>query len=86
MKINMIRFIACFGVLLVGMFSSLMLFLIAAFIYAISFASLELIIIAGAIDAYYGLTTDQWPLSTLSVLVVVILVEWIRPHISLYNE
>ena len=82
----MIRSIAIAGVLLVGVFSPLGLFVLASTIYAVSFSSLELIIIAGIIDAYYGYTIAYLPISTFSVLVVVVIVEWVRPSISLYNQ
>ncbi len=82
----MIRFVACLGVLLIGMFSPLGLFLVAALIYAISFSSIEVIIIAGFIDAYYGSISGFMPVSTMSVLAIVVIVEWMRPAISLYNK
>lgn len=54
--------------------------------YALRYTAYELIVLAAAIDAYYGLGFTIVPFYTLIACVSLISIEWIKPRISVYNE
>ena len=61
----------------------LMLFVV---LYALKWSAYELIVLGVLIDGYFGFTIHEWPLYTISIVIVVIGVEFIRPRLSFYTE
>jgi hypothetical protein len=59
---------------------------VCALAYALRYTAYELILLAAAIDAYYGLGFTIVPYYTMVVCVSLILIEWIKPQISVYNQ
>ncbi len=60
---------------------------VCALAYALRYTAYELIFVAAGIDAFYGaggiLTVPYYILITSAVL---ILIEWVKPYISVYNQ
>lgn len=53
--------------------------------YAFKWSGYELIVLGMLVDGYFGFTIHEWPLYTISIVIVVIGVELIRPRLSLYT-
>lgn len=63
------------------------LYAIAAIAYALRYTAYELIIIGVLVDAFYGSSTHLLiPYYTMATCIGLILMEWIKPRISLYNQ
>ncbi len=60
---------------------------VCALAYALRYTAYELIFVGAAIDAFYGtggiLTVPYYTLVTSACL---ILIEWVKPFISVYNQ
>lgn len=54
-------------------------------LHALSWFAIELLVIAAAIDAYFGVA-HMMPYYTLSAFVIVAAAEWIKPHLSFYSD
>ncbi len=68
-------------------FAPTWVFVIASLLYALYFTAYELIILALCIDAYYGnLGTSFIPYYVLITSASLIFIEWVKPHISVYNQ
>jgi hypothetical protein len=62
------------------------IYMLCALVYALFFTAYELIILAVFIDAYYGLTgISLVPYYTLITAACLLIIEWIKPHISVYT-
>lgn len=62
-------------------------YVIAALVYALYFTAYELIILALCIDAYYGnFGISLVPYYVLATSVCLVCIEWVKPHISVYNK
>jgi len=62
-------------------------FIICAFLYAFRFTAYELIAVCVFIDGMYGTGYQLWvPYYTIITCGVLLCIEWVKPHISLYNE
>jgi hypothetical protein len=59
---------------------------LCALAYALKYTAYELILLAAAIDAYYGLGFTLVPYYTIVTCVSLLLIEWIKPRISVYNQ
>jgi hypothetical protein len=57
-----------------------------ALLYAFRYTAYELLFLAALIDSFYG--TGGWsvPYYTLVAAAALIFIEWLKPHISLYND
>lgn len=60
--------------------------IIAGLIYALRYTAYELILIAFSIDAFYGLHTPLLPYYTITAVLGLIFIEWLKPHLSVYNQ
>lgn len=54
------------------------------FVYGIFFPGIELLLLAAMIDVYFG--TVGYPLVTAVVGVGLVLILWLRPQFSFYND
>ncbi len=54
--------------------------------YLLYYAGIELLFVALLVDGYFGFERTDWPLYTLVVLVLIIVVQFLRPYISVYNR
>ena len=81
----MVRFLLLLGVTCVASVAPTALFIVCALAYALRYTAYELIVIAAAIDAYYGMGTSV-PYYTICTILGVLIIEWMKPRISLYNE
>lgn len=61
-------------------------FAVCAFAYALRYTAYELIIVAATIDAYYGLGYTMIPYYTIITCIGLLIIEWIKPRISVYNQ
>lgn len=59
---------------------------LCAFAYALRYTAYELLVLAAAIDAYYGLGEYAVPYYLFTAIAVLFFLEWIKPRISVYNE
>lgn len=82
----MIRIVCFLGVALLGIIAPTGVFVVFALAYALRYTAYELMIIAVSIDAYYGLGYATVPYYTIATTVGLLLIEWIKPRISVYNE
>ena len=81
----MIRFCAACILLFLSTLLSPWLLLPFAILHAFSWFAFELIIIAAAIDAYFGVLYVA-PYYTISALGLVVLAEWVKPRLSVYAD
>ena len=59
---------------------------LGAIAYALTYTAYELIILAVFLDAFYGMGSRfSLPLYTLVVVCGLIIIESVKPHISVYN-
>lgn len=63
------------------------LLILCLFVYALRYTAYELIALGFIIDGLYGF---GYPLSlpyyTLGIVIGLICIEWLKPHISVYNQ
>lgn len=60
---------------------------ICACAYALRYTAYELIILAMCIDGFYGIGSPILiPYYTIVACIGLIVIEWIKPHISVYNQ
>jgi hypothetical protein len=58
---------------------------LCAFFYALRYTAYELLILACAIDAFYGAGAIAIPYYTIFTALTLVIVEWLKPRFSLYN-
>lgn len=80
-----IRLLLFIAVLLCAVVAPTWLLAALAVVYAFRYTAYELIFVAAAIDAFYGTGTHIVPYYTISFVLLLICIEWIKPRISLYN-
>ncbi len=80
-----LRLFLCIGLVLIAVAAPTIVFALCACAYALRYTAYELVCIAAAIDAYYGAGTII-PYYTLCACAGLLIIEWIKPRISLYNE
>lgn len=83
----MIRILLFVIVIVTAVIAPTIIFAVCALFYALKYTAYELIIVAASIDAYYS--TMEYPLIPYYTLIVcfsLILIEWIKPRISVYNQ
>lgn len=82
-----IRYLFFILVCVSGSFAPVWLYILLAFLYALRYTAYELIVLATIFDAYYGMqTVFLIPVYTLGVTFGLLLLEWVKPHISVYNQ
>lgn len=77
-----------FGFIVLFILSTLvhpLILLPLAVLHALSWRAYELLIIAVCADAYFGVSYE-WPYYTLVTICILLMAEWIKPHLSFYNE
>ena len=84
----MISRILFFGALLCATaFIPVWLYVSAAVLYALFYTGYELIILGACIDSYYGFSGVTFlPYYTICTAIGLLLIEWVKPHISVYNQ
>jgi hypothetical protein len=81
------RVIFFFIVLCLATVAPTWVFVISALVYALYFTAYELILLALCIDAYYGnFSITIVPYYVLITSASLIFIEWVKPHISVYNQ
>lgn len=78
------RIIAYIALLYVSIHVSPLLVLPLVLVYLCLWSGYELLVGAFLIDAYFGVTAP-WPVYTLGVTVVMVLIEWLRPRLAFYT-
>ena len=78
-----ISLFTCMAVLTV--FAPVWLLAVCAFLYALRFTAYELLVLAACIDAYYG-GFVAIPYYTLVAALTLLIVEYIKPRLIVYNE
>jgi hypothetical protein len=73
-------------ILVVAVVAPTAVLVVCALAYALRYTAYELIFIAAAIDAYYGLGGMTLPYYTFCTCAALILIEWVKPFISVYNQ
>jgi len=81
-----IRLILFAGLCIVALIAPTGILAVCALAYALRYTAYELLLIAAAIDAYYGLGFTIVPYYTIVSCVCLIFIEWIKPRISVYNQ
>ena len=63
------------------------LFALCVVLYALRYTAYELILLMAIIDALYGIGYDvHIPYYTIVTTVGLICIEWVKPHIWVYNQ
>ena len=61
--------------------------IVCAFLYALKYTAFELIILAFLLDGLYGdLSLFGVPVYTTAVVIGLLIVEWVKPRIFVYNQ
>lgn len=82
----MIRiFLFCILIIL-GFSGPVWLFIPMVLVYIFIYTSAEVVCLAACIDAYYGYGSSLPYLYTLSTAAVLLVMQILRPHISVYNQ
>jgi len=79
------RWIAGIIILTVSIFVPPLVILPLAILHALSWFALELVVFAVLIDVYFGVGSI-WPYYTLAALLIVFVVEYIKPYLTFYSE
>ena len=79
------RLIAGLIIFVVSIFVPPLVILPLAILHALSWFALELIVFAALIDIYFGVVSDL-PYYTLSAIVIVLVVEYLKPYLTFYSE
>ena len=82
----MIRFIFFSSIFILGVVGPFVVFIVGACVYALRYTAYELIVLAGMIDAYYGIQYPAFPKYTLIAIGGIFLLEWLKRQLSVYNE
>ena len=61
-------------------------FALVAALYALVYVGVELLFVSFCIDAFFNYNTNHWPMFTLGTLVFLLLIQLVRPHISIYKR
>jgi len=86
MKNNLAR-VLIFSVLIITGFSGpVWIFGIGLFGYIFLYSGLEVLILAAAIDAYFGYASDSWFMYTILTATGLLIVQWLKPYLSVYNQ
>jgi len=80
-----IRLLLCIALVVCAVVLPVWLFAIAAFAYALYYTAYELLLITALLDAFYG-GGIFIPYYTIACAVVLIMLEWVKPRLSVYNE
>lgn len=86
MKNNIVRVILFLVLVFVGFSGPVWLFIIGVAGYIFMYLGYEIIILAAAIDAYFGYASDGWFVYTILVSVGLFCMQWLKPHLSVYNQ
>jgi len=86
MKKNLLRILFFITLICTGFTGPLWLFAAGTVIYIFMYLGIEVIILAVAIDAYFGFGSDGWFMYTICTSVVLFLLQWAKPHLSVYNQ
>jgi hypothetical protein len=62
------------------------IFIVGAVGYILVYRGLEIVVLAAAIDAYFGYASDTWYMYTLFTAVGLLLAQWLQPYLSVYNQ
>ncbi len=81
-----VRLILFVGLCVIALVAPTAVLAVCALAYALRYTAYELILVAATIDAYYGLGFTIVPYYTIVTCVCLVLVEWIKPRISVYNQ
>ncbi len=69
-----------------GLSGPLWVFVIIGAVYLVAYTGVEMVLLAAAIDAYFGYQYDTWYMYTISVAIAVLVMQWMKPRLSLYNQ
>jgi hypothetical protein len=69
-----------------GFTGPLWVFAVSAAVYIFVYTGFEIIIIAAAIDAYFGYASGGWFIYTLCTTVGLLLTQWGKPYLTMYNQ
>ena len=86
MKHHLLHFCLFLLVASAGLSGPTWLFICSAVVYLGIYTSLELIFLGVVIDAYYGYGGVTYFAYTLSAAVGVIVMQWVRPRLWIYNQ
>ncbi len=81
-----VRFISLLCIIALALFAPVVVTVLCVGVYAFFFFAPELIVVGLAIDALYGGGAHTVPWYTISGLCIVLLAEWAKPRLLLYNE
>ncbi len=82
----MMRIILLLTLMISGVMGFVWLFAGLVILYTFLYFGAETIIVAMMIDAYFGYTTGVWFIYTLSVSVLLIASQYVKPHLWVYNQ
>lgn len=54
--------------------------------YLLYYTGLELLFVALLIDGYFGFERTDWPMYTVITFALMLMVQFLRPYISVYNR
>jgi len=68
-------------------YAPLWVYVVGMFCYAVRYTAYELVVLAVFLDAFYGMNGGFLiPVYTLGVIIGLLVVESVKPHISVYNQ
>lgn len=82
-----LRLVLFLIVVLLSAFVPTWLFVLCVVLYALMYTAYELIVLMCIIDALYGIGYGTLiPYYTIVTTCSLICIEWVKPHISVYNQ
>jgi len=86
MKKTILRISLLISLILLGFGGPTWLFAVGVFLYVIAYVGVEVIFLAAAVDAYFGYQQETLYVYTIATAILVFLVQWVKPRLSVYNQ
>ena len=81
-----LRFISLLCIIALALFAPVVVTVLCVSVYAFFFFAPELIVLGLCIDGLYGGGAHAVPWYTISALSIVLIAEWAKPRLLMYND
>lgn len=72
--------------IIIGFAGPSWLYILGAVFYIFFYLGLEILIVSAAIDAYFGYASGEWFMYTIATAIGLLIMQWVKPHLSVYNQ
>ena len=86
MKKAILRILLLISLMLLGFGGPAWLFVVGVLLYVCTYVGVEVIFLAASIDAYFGYQQETLYVYTIATALLVFVVQWAKPRLSVYNQ